>query len=153
MGPLLFLIYINDIYKASNKSRFYLFADNTNLLYADRKLKSLETVVNAELLNVCDWLSANKLSLNIKKTNFLIFHPYQKRLDYDIQLKIYDNQINKLISLERKDYVKYLGVLMDSNLSWKYHISHVASKISCNIGIIVRLRHFILFITRLNIFL
>ena len=78
LGPLLFLIYINDICKASNKLGFYLFADDTNLLYADRNLKSLESVVNVELLNnVGDWLSANKLSLNMKKTNFVTFHPYQ----------------------------------------------------------------------------
>ena len=76
LGPLLFLIYINDIYQALNKLGFYLFADDTNLLYADRNIKSLESVVNVDLLNVCDWLSANKLSLNIKKTNFFIFHPY-----------------------------------------------------------------------------
>ena len=72
---LLFLIYINDIYKPSNTLGFYLFADDTNLLYAAGILKSLESVVNVELLNVCDWLSANKLSLNIKKTNFVTFHP------------------------------------------------------------------------------
>lgn len=152
LGPLLFLIYINDIYKASNKLGFYLFADDTNLLYADKNLKSLESVVNVELLNVCDWLSANKLSLNIKKTNFVIFHPYQKRLDYEVKLNIYDNQKNRLISIERKSYVKYLGVLMDSNLCWKYHISHIASKISSHIGIISRLRHFTPFRTLLNIY-
>ena len=122
------------------------------MLYADRNLKSLESVVNVESLNVCDWLSANKLSLNIKKTNFDIFHPYQKRLDYEVKLWIYDNQINRLISVERKSYVKYLGVLMDSNLCWKYHISHIASKISSNIGIIARLRHFTPFVTLLNIY-
>ena len=58
----------------------------------------------------------------------------------------------KLISLERKDYVKYLGVLMDSSLSWKYHISQVASKISSNTGVIARLRHFTPFIALLNIY-
>ena len=57
LGLLLFPIYINDIYKPSNKLGFYLFADDTNLLYAARNLKSLESVVNVELLNVCDWLS------------------------------------------------------------------------------------------------
>ena len=67
LGPLLFLIYINDIHTASNKLGFYLFAYDKSLLYADRNLKSLESVVNVELLNVCDWLSANKLSTNIKK--------------------------------------------------------------------------------------
>lgn len=142
LGPLLFLIYINDIYNASSKLAFYLFADDTNLLYADKNLKSLESVINVELINICDWLNANKLSLNIQKTNFVIFHPYQKRLNYEVNLKIFDNRINKFISLERKDYVKYLGVLIDGNLSWKYHICHVASKVSRNIGIIARLRHF-----------
>jgi len=106
LGPLLFLIYIlYDIYKASNKLGFDLFPDDTNLLYADGNLKSLESVVNVEQLNVCDWLSANKLSLNIKIPNFVIFHLYQKRLDYEVKLTIYDNQINRLISIERKSYM------------------------------------------------
>jgi len=81
LGPLLFLIYINDIYNASDKLAFYLFADDTNLLFADRNLQSLETVVNMELMNVSDWLASNKLSLNVKKTHFVIFHPSQKRLN------------------------------------------------------------------------
>ena len=63
---------------ASDKLSFYLFADDTNLLYADKNLKSLETIVNCELFKVVGWLIANKLSLNIKKTNYIIFHPYQK---------------------------------------------------------------------------
>ena len=117
LGPLLFLIYISDIYNASDKIAFYLFADETNLLFADRNLKSLETVVNMELMNVYDWLASNKLSLNVKKTNFVIFHPSQKRFNYKENLKIYDNNRKYFICLERKDYVKYLGVLIDSNLT------------------------------------
>ena len=88
LGPLLFLIYVNDIYKASNKLEFFLFADDTNLLYANKNLRSLETVMNDELLKIVDWLTANKLSLNVKKTNYIIFHPYQKRLNYDVNIKI-----------------------------------------------------------------
>ena len=80
LGPLLFLVYINDIYLCSDKLGFYLFADDTNLLYADNDLKTLETVVNNELNNVCHWLNANKLTINAKKSNFVIFRPVQKEL-------------------------------------------------------------------------
>ena len=59
LGPLLFLIYINDIHNSSAKSSFFLFADDTNLLYADANLKSLEKTANRELLKVCYWLNAN----------------------------------------------------------------------------------------------
>ena len=96
----------------------------------------LESTVNAELLKIYDWLTANKLSLNIKKSNFVIFHSYQKRPDYQVDLKIFDSHSNTLISLERKNYVKYLGMLIDSGLTWRYHISHVASKICKSIEIL-----------------
>ena len=78
LGPLLFLIDINDTSNSSDKLKFYLFADDTNLLYADKNLKSLESTVNAEIFRVYNWLIANKLSLNIKKSNFVIFRPRQK---------------------------------------------------------------------------
>ena len=78
LGPLLFLLYINDIYNSSDKLSFYLFADDTNLLYADTNLRSLEITVNEELRRTGNWLMANKLSLNVKKSNFVIFRPYQK---------------------------------------------------------------------------
>ena len=67
LGPLLFLLYINDIYKSSSLFAFYLFADDTSIILANNNLKELETLVNRELGNVNDWLKANKLSLNIKK--------------------------------------------------------------------------------------
>ena len=106
LGPLLFLIYVNDIYMASDKLTFYLFADDTNLLYADKNLKSLETIVNCELNKVVVWLIANKLSLHIKKTNYIIFHPYQKRINSNIRIKAYDSRTKTFFDLERKDHVK-----------------------------------------------
>jgi hypothetical protein len=143
LGPLLFLIYINDIYNSSDKLTFSLFADGTNLLYADKNLKTLENIVNTELRNIYNWLTANKLSLNIKKSNFIIFHSYQKRPDYAVDLKMYDAQSNTFVSLATKNYIKYLGVLMDSKLTWKFHIGYIASNLSRRIGIIARLRHFV----------
>ena len=99
--------------------------------------------MNDELLKIVDWLTANKLSLNVKKTNYIIFHPYQKHLNYDVNIKILDNRVNKYFNLERKEYVKYLGVMIDNHLSRKHHINYVALKISRNIGILSKLRHFI----------
>ena len=143
LGPLLFLLYVNDLCRSSDKLSFYLFADDTNLLYADRDINSLERVVNAELSKVQEWLVANKLTLNVKKSNFVIFHPYQKKLDRDAMIKIFDIHTKEFVLLDQKTYIKYLGILIDSNLTWKYHISYITSKISKTIGVIARLRHFV----------
>ena len=76
-SPLLFLLYINDIYKSSSLFAFYLFADDTSIILANNNLKELETLVNRELGNVNEWLKANKLSLNI-----VIFRPRQKNMPF-----------------------------------------------------------------------
>ena len=69
LGPQLFLLYINDIKESSDKLSFYLFLEDINILFTDKNLKSLELYVNQELNKVYDWLTANKLTLNIKKSN------------------------------------------------------------------------------------
>lgn len=79
LGPLLFLLYVNDIQHCSRKLKFFLFAGDANVLYSHENLKSLELIVNAELNNIFNWLNSNKLALNIKKTNFVIFRPHQKK--------------------------------------------------------------------------
>ena len=67
LGPLLFLLYVNDIYCSSTKLKFYLFADDTNVLHGHKDLKFLEKEMNVELNNVYQWLVSNKLTLNLKK--------------------------------------------------------------------------------------
>ena len=91
---------------SSNKLGFYLFADDTNLLYAEKDLKSLETIVNAELKNVCNWLNANKLTINAKKSNFVVSRARQKRIDHQTFIRIPDNNNNGFVLLECIDYVK-----------------------------------------------
>ena len=140
---MLFLLYVNDIHKCSNKLRFYLFADDTNILYADKNVKALETTINIELGKFYVWLTANKLTLNIKKSNFIVFHPYQKQLAYQPKICMFDNEQNKYVDLESKVYIKYLGVLIDKNLSWKHHIDAIATKISKNVGLIAKLRYYV----------
>ena len=143
LGPLLYRININDIHKSSDKLNFFLFADNTTLLFAHKNLKVLEQVVNSELSKVSEWLVVNKFSLNIKKSNYLIFCPSQKKFNMEISIKMYDNSANGFCRLDRKDFVKFLGILIDCNLKWKHHIDFISLKISKTIGILARLRHFV----------
>ena len=101
-GSVLGPIYVNGRHRSSKRFDFYLFADDTNLLYAEKDLNKLEVVVNEELLKLCEWLNSNKLSLNVSKSNFVIFHPYQHKLYREVNLKILDNNSEQLVSLERK---------------------------------------------------
>ena len=126
LGPLLFLLYVNDIANSSKHLSFYLFADDTSIIYANKNLHNLEQIVNSELSNVSDWLLANKLTLNFKKSNYVLFRPRQKCLTYNPSIKAYDPAIDALSTLEKKDFVKYLGVLIDYELSWKNHINLIS---------------------------
>jgi len=94
LGPLLFLLYINDFHCSSELFDFHRFADDANLFYENKSLHILKNRINSELINVQTWLSANKLSLNIEKLNFMIFHPPQKRLqDFSFNLSLNNKQL------------------------------------------------------------
>ena len=93
------------------------------------------------------------LTLNIKKSNFVIFQLPQRSLNnYEIKLKVIDYSTNISSGLEYKEYVEYLGVLIDNHLSWKYHVDYIAVKISKIVGVISRLRHFAPFCTLRSIY-
>ena len=77
-------------------------------------------MVNIELRNLHEWLTSNKLTLNTTKGNFVIFHPYHKTVTYQPSLYMLDNEKNGNVTLESKNYIKYLVVLVDKNLTWKY---------------------------------
>jgi hypothetical protein len=141
LGPLLFLIYINDIINSSQKLSFRLFADYTNILASSDDPTELESNMNMEFKNVKLWCDANKLSINLKKTHFMLIKSAQKRLSIPFHIVITDHDDNNY-SLEQKDHVKYLGVMIDDKLNWKYHISFVCSRISRNTGVFYKLRHF-----------
>ena len=137
LGPLLFLIYINDLPNISKVLDFYLFADDTNIYYEAESPEKLESIINKELKQLHTWLIVNRLSLNIEKTNFVVFHPYNKPLRHKITLKIQKKAISE------KNHVKYLGIMIDSGLIWQEHIDTITQKISRSIGLLYKIRAFI----------
>ena len=88
LGPLLFLLYINDLPNISSKMKFFLFVDDTNIYFELDDLLNVENTVNKELKKRYLWLNVNRLSLNVSKTNYIIFHPYNKPLRKHITIKI-----------------------------------------------------------------
>ena len=137
LGPLLFHLYINDFSNCSKLFDFHVFADDTNLFYSNSSLAELEICINNNLKLVSNWLKVNKLSLNIDKTNFIIFHPPQKATNYQVRLLISN------VEIKQERYIKYLGLFIDSHLSWKFHILHITKKIKRCIGILSKIRYFV----------
>ena len=137
LGPLLFLLYINDMPKCSNILEFHLFADDTNLFLNNPSILNLETNLNVELEKVSQWLYANKLSLNIEKTSFVVFHSPQRRIAHKLNLSI----SNK--SVKSDNQVKYLGLIFDSNLNWKPYLHELSKKVSRGIGVLSKIRYYV----------
>ena len=139
LGPLLFILYVNDIVNTSSVLDFVLFADDTTILYSHEDLASKIDVVNNELKEVTNWFKANRLSVNAKKTNYMLLGTRQRNLKQDDNIFIeLDNT-----RLERVFVTKFLGVIIDENLTWKNHIDGVTKTISRNIGVINKLKYFV----------
>ena len=134
LGPLLFLIYINDLADVCKCSLPILFADDTNLFHHGTDLSVIECEFNKELADISTWLKVNKLSLNIKKTHYMIFT--RKKLSHPLDLRI-DNQNAHVTKTS-----KFLGVYIDDKLNWKTHISYVAGKVARGIGVLGKARKY-----------
>ena len=123
LGPLLFLLYINDLHEAINHCTVHHFADDTNLLIINKSLKILHKLLNSDLKDLTNWLNGNKISLNVSKTELIIFKPKRKPLDFNMKIKLNGKR------LYPTDSVKYLGVKIDSKLNWKSHVNVTATKL------------------------
>ena len=97
-----------------------LFADDTNILYSSSSAQDLETVMNQELTKVLEYCAANKLSINFKKTNYMLITSPRKNPNLSITA----------CNIQRKEYIKYLGVYIDENLKWDTQIAHINDKIA-----------------------
>ena len=101
LGPLLFVIYINDLHKAIQYCKVHYFADNTNLFHMSKSVKNLNKLVNHDMKQLNNWLSADKSSLNVEKTKLVIFKSPRKVLLDEIKIKlsgnIHQTQLNILV--------------------------------------------------------
>ena len=135
LGPLLFLLYLNDITMYCNNSTPILFADDTNLLFYDKDLNNLESKINSELKTLSSWFSHNKLSLNADKTKFILFDPHHPNTHPNISIIMNNKQ------LERVNHSKFLGVFVDHKLNWNFDINNRCNQISKNLAMITRLKN------------
>ena len=137
LGPLLFILYINDLHFSMNKSTASHFADDTCITFSAKKIKTLETDLNYDLKIVSDWLKANRLSLNVEKSKLIIFKSKRKLIDS----QLFSIKLNG-VKLLPTDNVKYLGLHLDQNLSFDHHVNQLSKKLSRTNGILSKLRHY-----------
>ena len=141
LGPLLFIIYINDFARASDIFDFICYADDTTLFSTLNKLVNAQNtdpdiIINMELSKINEWLEINKLSLNIAKSKFMVFHTQHKHR----AIKPPVPKINNT-NIEKVEQFQFLGLTLDSNLNLKKHSDNITNKCSRIIGILYRLKH------------
>ena len=124
LGPLLFLVYINDLNQALKFCKVHHFADDTNLIHFSKSVYRLNKYVNLDLKNLTYWLNANRISMNVKKTDLVIFKHQRKKLDSLIKTKLSRKRLYPSKS------VKYFGIKINENLNWKQYIYDVAIKLN-----------------------
>ena len=110
LGQLLFLIYINDLHKAIRYCKVHHFADDTNLFHTNKSVKNLNKLVNHDMKQLNNWLSSDKISLNVEKTELVIFKSPRKVLSDEIKIKLTEKR------LYPSNSVKYLGGRIDNFL-------------------------------------
>jgi len=141
LGPLLFIIYINDLAIATKTFHPIIYADDTTLsatLNTFGNENEIDRNINYELKSITNWLKLNKLSLNISKTKAMIFHSPQRKRNISPPHIFIDNT-----EIEFVHEFNFLGLTIDKYLKWKNHTDKVSKKISKTIGIMTRLKHFL----------
>ena len=140
LGPLLFMIYINDLCQVSDILKRIMFADDTNLFCSSIDTKTLFLNTNLELKKISEWFRASKLSLNEDKTTFILFHKFQDKDNLPLRLPVL--KINDY-DIKRSSSIKFLQVLVHEHLSWTDHINALENKLSKNLGLLHKSKHFL----------
>ena len=135
LGPLLFLIYINDLHKALSFATPFHYADDTCLILSNKSLKVINRKINHDLKNITEWLRSNRISLNSQKTEIIMFRAKGKDITKHLNFRLSGKKI------ELSEKIKYLGLIIDEHLTWKQHMSLIKCKLSKAIGLLSRIRH------------
>ena len=145
LGPILFLIYINDLPQACNLAKPIIFADDTTLVISNKDNNNLINNLNHELNEVFSWCQSNRLTVNTNKTEILLFSNRNFPPNH-LEIMLNDEILNFI------ECSKLLGVFIDEKLSFKSHVKHVISKISKNTGILYQIRDFLNIESRINFY-
>ena len=138
LGPLLFIIFINDLPNISSLFSYLLFADDTNLIASHKSLNDLTSLINDEMIKISFWFQINKLAINLDKTNFIHFHP-KKKLTPVNEIKIIINNVE----INQKSSTKFLGIIIDQNLNWHEYMDILAHKMAKNLNILRHIKKYL----------
>ena len=134
LGPLLFILYINDISNITKEVDFYLFADDTAITFKGSDVSEVQNKIDRLLPKIANWFQSNRLSLNTTKTFYQVFPKSAVEM---LNIVIGDSKI------ERKETVKYLGIAMEENLKWQEHINNISRSMSQGIGMMGRAKYYL----------
>ena len=141
LGPLLFLIFVNDLNTAIRISETFHFADDTCLLNIKDTVKKINKLVHKDRKFLIQWMHANKISLNVAKTAVIIFRTKKNQLDFDLTLKLCGE------NLQTSSYLKYLGLLLEDYLDWSPRINHLSHKFVKANAMLFKLCHYVNYAT------
>ena len=141
LGPLLFLIYINDIFYSSN-TNILSFADDTTIYLSDHNISDLFKTANTTMADLFNWFCVNDLFLNASKTNYIIIKPKAYKLNLDNhQLSIHGRVIDRISGTSENKSTTFLGIHIDEHLTWNEHIKYINLKLSRTLFVIGQLKH------------
>ena len=144
LGPLLFLVYINDLAVVIEHCEISLYADDTVLYCFSKELHQLESKLNADLYNVGLWLTANKLTLNLTKTKSMLIGSNRKMANMSsMSVSVFD------CNLDSVNTFKYLGIKLASDFTWTEHVQHILIKVNQRLSLLRRIKHLLPLTARL----